>query len=185
MIVSRKGRILLLSLIALLVATIAFGVWRLPIPDTAYESLDVQDMQSLRGAENGTCRSCGPDPRRLDECAHFNVADECRDDQCIANYLVEDTCVPAYEDQDCDCELNINVDWLIQYRRVNPGCSTINPDTWMLWIKHYYGDKAPCSERWIWVRCQKTLNTCNGTLIEFESLGPGIWDEERDIDDDD
>ncbi|KPL07995.1 hypothetical protein AMJ85_09085 [candidate division BRC1 bacterium SM23_51] len=169
---SRNGAILL-SLITLLVGTLAFGMWLSSMPAVAHEDLDSRDMQLLRGSDSGGCKKCGYDGRRLDECAHFDVADDCRDDQCIANYLVEDTCEPA-KDYECQTQLDPNKDAIIQYLRVDPGCSTYNPHIWMLWVKHYYGEDAQCKERWFWVRCQKAAGSCDGTLIVMDSLGPAI-----------
>ena len=154
--------------LSLLIATALLAVFSrgtLPKQQEEYVRLDEERMLGLVGTSGG-CDNCHYDPRRQDECSHYDLDDDCKSDECIANYLMEDTCDVALQTS-CTGTWDPGKIYLVQYVRQDTNCTTDNPDEWQTWVTHYYDDNGSCGSVVMQTRCEKPSNNCNGTLIEF------------------
>ena len=139
--------------------------------DSAVSAENVLTDAELMAIVGGdSCKDCGYSGERQDECYHVSYLDPCSTSQCIANYVIEDTCTPG--DGTCDGVLDNNVVGWVQYVRQDSGCSTSYPYTWFTFAVTYYGHS--CTTRTYRVRCIKPTNNCNGTLISSTYLVPGV-----------
>jgi hypothetical protein len=127
------------------------------------------EMQAMVGGDS--CKDCGFSGLRRDECYHSSLYAPCSTSQCIANYIIEDTCTPGTGT--CDGVLDYDKVGWVQYWRQDPGCSTSYPYTWFTLAETYYGHG--CTKRTYKVRCVKPANTCNGALIGVAYIMPGIY----------
>ena len=135
------------------------------------DSLNVLSDQAMMDLIGGdSCKDCQYSGFRKDECFHRSYYDPCSTTECIANYIVEDTCTPGTGT--CDGVLNTyKVAW-IQYRRLASGCSSNYPYDWITYAETYFGHG--CTKRTYETRCTKPSNSCNGTLISSTTYTPGI-----------
>lgn len=133
------------------------------------KSLPSSYLATLYGRD--ACKECQNDGKRIDECYHYGWFDECRSDRCIANYLVEDTCVLG--SGTCTAVMSPNAASTIQYVREDSNCTTDNPTEFQLWVTHYYGGEN-CEAYDYHTRCEKNNGDCSGTLITSNTLYPGI-----------
>ncbi|MCA9446941.1 MAG: hypothetical protein KC931_07490 [Candidatus Omnitrophica bacterium] len=157
--------------LAVLGVVLFVGIWERGGPEEA-RPLTETEMRSLVGGHGGTsCDSCQNSVKRQDECAHFDTEDPCLADQCIENWVIENSCQVSAQ-SNCWAELDPDLDYLVQYLRSDSDCATDNPSKWEIWRVNYYG--STCKSRTYLTRCQKPSNTCNGTLIEYSSRSTAI-----------
>lgn len=163
-------KLLLWTAFTCLVSTTLFSPAPVGEGSRPIRGLTDTELKSLDG-KTTTCHECTVNPVRQDECYHAGQIDDCSSESCLNKYICDDTCRLSAVGS-CYADVDEEATQLIQYHRIDNNCQTNNTDTWAILTKRYYG--TSCNVRVHLTRCQKTCNSCNGTLISMTTVLNGI-----------